>query len=561
MSEIDLNKIMSDALSKQIDDNVSRVTNKFATAWRGTKAKATALFLAGYGEYVKRTYARCAQVKTILYRHRPVPLRSHYVEPHLKSGNAKATEQDLVSLIGKSARIVLIGTAGLGKSFLIKNLLLRSVESDIEKVPVFFELRNLNGEGGPTSLVDAIFNSIAGVFPDAGKDVFLKSLKHGNFAFFLDGFDEIDYKQARRYEKELLQMARAYPGNSYIVTSRPDQIFSAWEEFSIYTVQRMTKSQIIDLIKKIEYDPLVKEKFAHRIEAGLYEKHREFLSNPLLATIMLLTFEQIADIPEKIHVFYQLAFETLFNRHDTMKELYTRERYVKISIDEFKRVLGAFCLISYLRQQFSFSEAQAHAIAAEAIELEGDNCSKADNVNFINDLLMSVCFLQRDGNELRFAHRSFQEYFCAFYVCLCDPENMPKILDEIVSRAVLDSTLTLVRDMNSDIVDKYWTSSRLTKILSAIDGLAAGSTAREYHSLFSDLVIVHPVLEFVMLKPKGKQGSNKQLIFMVYHKAEFFSWFGLPGATRDELKRRFESLKSTRHLCLKVIRSPIASLT
>ena len=67
-------------------------------------------------------------------------------------------------------------------------------------------------------------------------------------------------------------------------------------------------------------------------------KHESFASNPLLLNIMLLTYDNYADIPEKLHLFYSNAFETLYIKHDATKGGYKREFKTKLSSDDFKRV-------------------------------------------------------------------------------------------------------------------------------------------------------------------------------------------------------------------------------
>ncbi len=59
------------------------------------------------------------------------------------------------------------------------------------------------------------------------------------------------------------------------------------------------------------YDIETKEKFMKDLDARLYYSHTQFASNPLLLTIMLMTYSSIGDIPRKMHIFYSKAFETM----------------------------------------------------------------------------------------------------------------------------------------------------------------------------------------------------------------------------------------------------------
>ena len=79
-------------------------------------------------------------------------------------------------------------------------------------------------------------------------------------------------------------------------------------------VRALTIPQVIRLISKIDYDRDLKRHFIEQIYHHLYASHKSFLSSPLLATIMLLTYEYFAEIPNKMHIFYEQAFAALFRR-------------------------------------------------------------------------------------------------------------------------------------------------------------------------------------------------------------------------------------------------------
>ncbi len=171
------------------------------------------------------------------------------------------------------------------------------------------------------------------------------------------------------------------------------------------------EKQVVSLVEAIEFDPIVKKKFVTQIKISLCDKHNDFISRPLLATMMLLTYSSFAEIPDRIHVFYDQAFDTLFSRHDVTKEAFKRKRHTSYPIDEFKRIFGVFCLVTYIEQETDFTDAtirenlkKAGKIARVAIDAD----------DFLRDLMDAVCVLQRDGLSIVFSHRSFQEYFCAY---------------------------------------------------------------------------------------------------------------------------------------------------
>ncbi len=65
-----------------------------------------------------------------------------------------------------------------------------------------------------------------------------------------------------------------------------------WNQFEELYSNPLSKEQALSLIKKIEYDQNIKEKFYKELDEYLYDKYETFASNPLLLTIMLLTFRK-----------------------------------------------------------------------------------------------------------------------------------------------------------------------------------------------------------------------------------------------------------------------------
>ena len=415
MSDLDINKVLVGVLNKQIDDILSGAKNAVAGAQERLKAR----FRIGFSNYVLRTFQRCAYIKTILYRDKPVSLKAHYVEPTLKCQEDTIEGARLTSFLKKARRIAVVGTAGLGKSLLMKSLFLDLVNGGYKKIPIFVELRDLNTPEAP-NLKFHILSRINALLPEFTEDIYEHSLLSGAFVILLDGFDEIDYDSIVRYEKEIIAFTVKYGLNDVVVSSRPDDRFASWQEFSVLHLMPMDKSKTVQLITKIDYDPVVKAKFIARLISDLFDQHEGFLSNPLLATMMLLTFEQIADILAKTHIFYQQAFETLFHKHDATKEVYARKRFTSLPIDQFRNILGAFALVTYLVEKFSFTSAEGEEYLIEALELEGTQGGRELAERFLHDLLTSVCILQRDGNECRFSHRSFQEFFAADFLSYSD---------------------------------------------------------------------------------------------------------------------------------------------
>lgn len=438
----------------------------------------------GYGPYIRETHDRVSTIKTFVNPSQPVRLLDHFVSPMLISEKSvQITDQDLLSKLEKPCRIVISAMAGYGKSVLMRYIALQSFENPNGRLPLFVELRELNRITSPN-----ILSYIHSVYKREGKfaqDVFTKGLEAGAFTLILDGFDEVNYDIRSDLESQIIEIAQNYRKTPIIVSGRPDEKFSSWRAFQTYQIAPMTKDQIIELVSKLEYTPLVKDKFLEKIGDGLFELHESFLSTPLLATLMLLTFEQYANVPDKMHLFYANAFETLFYRHDALKELYDRKRKSNLRVDELSKIFAAFCMISYVRQNVEFTKQQFLTLICEALSYQ---IYAVDPEELLFDLTESVCLIQKEGPSYSFVHRSFQEYFSAVFLSSCAEDVRDQFLDSVTVR-YWDNVLPMLFDMAADQLEPTWVASRLDNFIGRVD---ASQHPEMYYikSRFKSIIIV-----------------------------------------------------------------------
>ena len=186
----------------------------------------------------------------------------------------------------------------------------------------------------------------------------------------------------------------------------------------------------------------------------MYNKHKSFASNPLLLNIMLLTYDNYAEIPEKLHLFYANAFETLYSKHDATKGGYKRELKSKLSYDSFKKVFSYFCFITYLQGKIELTY-------DELLEyFKRCNISNItfDVENYVYDIVNSICLVHKDGETYKFTHRSFQEYFTAIFLKELSDENMKKfalvLIEKDAHRAKNDEVFDMLYDMSQNRMEQ-----------------------------------------------------------------------------------------------------------
>ncbi|AVT47090.1 NACHT domain-containing protein [Shewanella baltica] len=415
-----------------------------------------------FSKYITRSYDRYSKTKTLLYRDAPVNIKDFYVRTDLEINfGQKIQESDFIEELQRNKRLVISGTAGSGKSTFCKSIFLDLIESPIGVFPIFVELRHLNTDSD-TSLFDFILKTLTEIESTFTKSQLDYSLDLGKVLLIFDGFDELNNELREKYEKEIVAIASKYQNILMLLSSRPDGRFNSWEEFYVYRVLPLDKEKSKSLISKLDYDRQVKRKFLDVLDKSLYEIHESFASNPLLLTMMLLTYEQIAEIPNKIHLFYEQAFLTLFNKHDSLKSLYKRKSFSNLPLDDFKRLLSAFSIVSYVDRKYYFSENEIKKYLENALRISGVKINKE---SFLNDLLDTVCIMQRDGNGYTFTHRSFQEYFTSIFIVNYASDNKFKIVDKIAFVNDRDDVIPMVFDINQDFLEQTWVIPRLEKMI------------------------------------------------------------------------------------------------
>lgn len=455
--------IASAATKAIFDAAIARVSRTITGPAKAAAVKALAS-LQGYESYLQETNDRVSTFKTFADPTKPVDLLSHFVSTTFKNRDGSRTfdQDDLINRIKRPSRLVISATAGFGKSMVMRYIALSLFHNPNGKIPLFLELRNLNRVQSPD--ITTFIHSSYKAQSDAKIEALKKGIMSGAFVLILDGFDELNHDIRPLIEDQILALARENPKVSIIVSGRPDDRFYSWRQFSVFKIEPMLKKQVIKLIDNLEYDAGVRRRFISAIKNGLYESHESFLSTPLLAILMLLTFEQNANIPDKMYLFYGEAFKALFHKHDALKEQYNRSRKSGLAVDDFEKVFSVFCLKTYVQEKTEFTRAEIIGSITDAIVYERQTVSNED---FLFDIEEAVCLIMREGPSYFFVHRSFQEYFTAVFLANC----AQSIRDDFISKVSVrhwDNVLPMLFDMASSQIEPTWVAENCETYLSKV---------------------------------------------------------------------------------------------
>ena len=452
-SEINVNEIAGHAAADLVESFFSSVGMN--TKDQITKAKIR--FGKGFSRYLNETLERYSRFKTLINRHDAIDLVQNYVPARIATETKSFRSDEFFNVLNQKKRFIVEGTAGLGKTLFVRHLLCHTILYERKYIPILFELRNLHLDN-TKSLLANLVKQVSDYIPGFNEDHFRFGLDMGKFVIYLDGIDEISLADRSRYASEILDLAYRYPGAPILLSTRPDDFYLPWEVFKVARLLPMTREQTLLMLAKLQFDEDVKKKFVEGITPEYFDDHTEFLSVPLLATLMLMTYSEFAAVPGAMHIFYEQAYQTLFHKHDFIKGAYLRKVESGLDIERFRVALSAFCFITYLQERFSFLQVQALEDIGDALSHAQIIC---DREAFLKDLLVTVCLLQRDGNQITFIHRSFQEYFAALFISRSQPSEISAIMDALITRSRTDNVVKMIFQLNSGMIEREWVLPQL----------------------------------------------------------------------------------------------------
>ncbi|MEQ1530881.1 MAG: NACHT domain-containing protein [Methylococcales bacterium] len=402
-----------------------------------------------YTDYLTATRLKYSKSKSFFIRNQPVELYSYYVPTGISCGQKLINKPDFKDCIEFTNRIVISGTGGSGKSVLMKHLFLNCIH-DKAYTPILIELRDLNSA---EKNLDEYISETLSNFGFKTTDDYIKYAKEaGHFCYFFDGFDEVTPKLRNKIIKQISSLAKKFPKCPIFLSSRPDDVLSGLDDFSTFRMRPLALDEALELVKKLPFDEVIKDKFCANLSGGLFEKHQSFLSNPLLLSIMLLTYGENAEIPSKLSIFYNQAYEALFRRHDAYKGAYSRDRLTTLDSQDFSKVFSLFCLLTYEKRLFKMPRSVCLEFIQKSLNFYDIEVSAND---YLSDLLSAACLMIEDGLEIAFSHRSFQEYFVALYISSAAPDAQVKLIDRFWVNMDSDNVMQLLSEINLDLFERY----------------------------------------------------------------------------------------------------------
>lgn len=311
-------------------------------------------------------------------------------------------------------RVLLRGDAGSGKTTLVQWLAVTAAR-DGDRVPYVLPLRTLVRAGtlpAPAGFLTAVGCPLTP--PDGWAE---RVLTAGRGLVLVDGLDEVPAADRHRARDWLLALIRAFPGNRWLLTSRPTAVRPDWlaaEGFRERALVPMRQADVATFVRRWHAAARAPEHEAALLDSLRTKRDLARLAtNPLMCgLICALHRERRGYLPTGRKELYDAALTMLLARRDRERGMEAVELGEEAQLELLQRL--AYALVLSGRTEMDL--ATAEGIVERALPSVPSAAGQGDAVTVLHSLLLRSGLLRRpEEGVLDFVHRTFQDYLGARY--------------------------------------------------------------------------------------------------------------------------------------------------
>jgi hypothetical protein len=311
-------------------------------------------------------------------------------------------------------RVLLRGDAGSGKTTLVQWLTVTAAR-DGNRIPYVLPLRTLvraDTLPAPAAFLTAVACPLTP--PEGWAE---RVLTAGRGLVLVDGLDEIPTADRHRTRDWLLALIRVFPGNRWLLTSRPTAVRPDWlaaEGFRELALTPMRQSDVTTFVRRWHTAADAPEYEAKLLDALRTKRDLARLAtNPLMCgLICALHRERRGYLPTGRKELYDAALTMLLARRDRERGMEAVELGEEAQLELLQRL--AYALVLSGRTEMEVETAES--IVERALPSVASAAGQGDAATVLRSLLLRSGLLRRPGEGvLDFVHRTFQDYLGARY--------------------------------------------------------------------------------------------------------------------------------------------------
>lgn len=464
-------------------------------------------------KYIEKACNNCLYMNTIVFKNQQKKIYDLYIPLTVLKNDRFNNKKESICIntyadnfIPLYKKVLLVDTAGMGKSTIMKYLYLSSIEES-KGVPILIELRELQKD---MEIIDFVMKEMNGIREHFSKDDILDLIDGGDFIFFFDGYDEITPEIKQNVTNNLQKFIASAGNNMFIIASREENELASFGDFQRFEIQSLSKNEAYFLIKKYDSDGELSKELIEKLDREDNLKIlSEFLENPLMVSLLYKAFEYKRKIPYKKHIFYRQVYDALFEEHNLSKGgAFNHIKRSKLDLEDFHRILRSIGFMT-LTKGITYSKEQLIEVIKKA-KLKNSDIEFKEN-DFIYDITHSVPLFVKDGVQYRWSHKSFQEYFAASYISIDSKEKQEQLLMALVNEDKIIKYFNVL-DFCYEMNYKQFSRIIIYPLINELEKYCNSHYCDKYYGNFNrEDLLLRKILSFIYEDISVKKISWKEL--------------------------------------------------
>ncbi|MEU7578831.1 NACHT domain-containing protein [Streptomyces sp. NPDC041068] len=325
-------------------------------------------------------------------------------------------------VLAQHDQVLLRGVAGSGKTTLVQWLAVTTVDRSYEhglthlvgRVPFVLPMRRIARPGAelpvPGDFLKAVGCPVGGEQPRGWVERVLRARRG---VLLVDGIDEIAADRRESARRWLRELTRTFPGNLWLVTSRPSAVPEKWLDtagFSELTLSQMSRDGVATFVRRWHRAAGADEATGTALlqaVRGTTELNR-LATNPLMCGMLCaLHRDRRGFLPQDRKSLYEAALTMLLERRDRERELEHPDG-VRIPYAIQVQLLQKLAWWLIRNSRLEMDRSDALHIIGQAVPSVNLNASGEDVYTSL--MLRSGLLREPADGRVDFLHRTFQDY-------------------------------------------------------------------------------------------------------------------------------------------------------